>query len=422
MNSVIHSHLFCQRHKRSPQDFTRNRKLTFPLLILFFINQLKSSLQTELDSYFRILSDSETPVREVTKGALSQARQKLRHQAFIELNDHMGEKFYATFNIKSFQGYRLLAIDGTTLQLPNLPALAEHFGGMSFYTGDNRPMARVSQLYDLRNKFTVDAAIRPYSHGERDMALLHSRHLTSNDLVIYDRGYPAFWLFAWHRAHQIPFCARVAADHWSLIKQFVRSGQTEAWIDLEPTYVSKQKCRELGLSCDPIRLRLIRVDLESNDPEILITSLLDPEQFPESIFQDLYHERWGVEESYKAMKCRIQLENFTGKSVEAVYLDFYARVFMMNLTAVFVHPAQDIVDEKTQQCTHSHQVNFAYGLSALKDSVIRIFRHMNPYKLILQILDLFMRTTEVIRPNRSYPRIKRMRDHPAFYLPYKQGH
>lgn len=390
-------------------------------MILFFINQLKSSIQTELDSFFRVLLNSDTPVREVTKGAFSQARQKLSHRAFVELNGHLAERFYADFNVKTFQGYRLLAMDGAALQLPNQPEVAVHFGGMSFNTGNDRPMARVSQLYDLRNKITLDAKIRPYSQGEREMALQHASHLKTDDLVLYDRGYPAFWLFAWHRARQIPFCARISADHWMQVKRFYQSGQKETWIELKPSFDSKQKCHELGISCNPITLRLIRVELETNETEILITSLLDAEQFPEAIFQNLYHERWGIEENYKTMKCRLQLENFTGESVEAVYQDFYARVFMMNLTAVFTHPAQEIVDNNANRRRHPHQVNFTYGLSAMKDCILRLFRQANPLKLIQRLLDLFIRTTESIRPNRSFPRTKRLRDHPAFYTAYKQG-
>ena len=390
-------------------------------MILFFMNQLKSSIQTELDSFFRVLLKSETPVREVTKGAFSQARQKLHHQVFVELNDHLAERFYTDFNVKTSNGYRLLAIDGTTLQLPNQPKIADHFGGMSFHAENDRPMARVSQLYDLRNKLTLDATIQPYSQGEREMALHHTPHLRTNDLVLYDRGYPAFWLFAWHRVHQSPFCARISADHWTQVKHFYQSGLKETCIELKPSFDSKQKCHELKISCDPIPLRLIRVELESDETEILITSILDSDQFPEAIFQNLYHERWGIEENYKTMKCRIQMENFTGESVEAVYQDFYARVFMMNLAAIFMHPAQEVVDGNAHRRRYPHQVNFAYGLSAMKDCILRLFRHANPFTLILQLLDLFIRTTESIRPNRSYPRTKRLRDHPTFYPAYKQG-
>jgi hypothetical protein len=50
------------------------------------------------------------------------------------------------------------------------------------------------------------------------------------------------------------------------------------------------------------------------------------EQYPHDLFADLYHDRWPVEEDYKIMKCRIEIENFTGQSELSVYQDFHARV------------------------------------------------------------------------------------------------
>ena len=50
--------------------FTRDRKLTFNNLISIIII-FKSSIQRELDSFFKALSKSDFKIREVTKGALS---------------------------------------------------------------------------------------------------------------------------------------------------------------------------------------------------------------------------------------------------------------------------------------------------------------------------------------------------------------
>jgi hypothetical protein len=59
-------------------------------------------------------------------------------------------------------------------------------------------------------------------------------------------------------------------------------------------------------------------------------TLIDTQPYPIDIFNDLYHSRWPVEEDYKAIKCRMELENFTGKSVFSVYQDFHAKVFAKN--------------------------------------------------------------------------------------------
>jgi hypothetical protein len=68
------------------QTFSRNRKLTFKHLIVIIII-FKSSIQRELDRFFKAISHSDFKIREVTKGALSQARAKLNPWAFKRLNE-----------------------------------------------------------------------------------------------------------------------------------------------------------------------------------------------------------------------------------------------------------------------------------------------------------------------------------------------
>jgi hypothetical protein len=388
---------------------------------MILLNQMKSCLETELDTFFQTIHDADLPRRDVTKGAFSQARIKLNHQAFIELNDHMIDCYNREFSRTPFLEYRKLAIDGSTLKLHNNEEISKHFSGMSFPSGVDRPMARVSQLYDLGNKLTLDARIAPYSNGERELALEHMHHLTEKDLVILDRGYPAFWFFAAIRSKGAHFCVRMSLDHWQFVRQFYYSGQRESWVTISPPHQSKAKCHELGLSTTPMTLRLIRVNLENGETEILITSLVDAQQFPHTVFADLYHERWGVEENYKVIKCRLQMENFSGETVASIYQDFHARIFTLNFSAIFAHMAQEEVNRHKTDTKHPQQINFTYVLSTLKDRILILFHRHKPYDFIRQLLTLFYRTTESKRANRKFPRNKPVRNHPTFFRAYKQG-
>ncbi|MBZ0258190.1 IS4 family transposase [bacterium] len=315
----------------------RNRRLPFPLIILFMLNFLKRSLQFELDSFFQALNQSQTLLRTVTKSAFCRDRSKFSHRAFIELNHALVDYMEAHAPLKTWCGLRLLAMDGTTLRLPNNPATLEHFGSQPDSAQRNRPMARASHLYDLLNCFTLDAAIHPYRVDERELALQHGPSLQPGDLLLLDRGYPAFWFFAWLLSESVHFCARVSISSWGEVQRFAASGKREQVITIHPTQASRDKCRRYALSTAPITLRLVRVSCPKGDDQFLLASLLDSQAFPLTHFQDLYHFRWGVEESYKHMKCRIEIENFTGKSVESVYQDFHAKIFSMNLAAAFVH-------------------------------------------------------------------------------------
>ena len=52
-------------------------------------------------------------------------------------------------------------------------------------------------------------------------------------------------------------------------------------------------CSYLGIDTAPLKVRLIKVFLDSGETEILITSLLNQSIYNYSIFKDLYHLRWG---------------------------------------------------------------------------------------------------------------------------------
>lgn len=55
---------------------------------------------------------------------------------------------------------------------------------------------------------------------------------------------------------------------------------------------------------------------------------------------DLYHCRLPVEDDYKAVKSRMELEDFLGQSALSVYQDFYAKVFYKNIVSIPATPAR----------------------------------------------------------------------------------
>jgi len=223
LKNIFHSESFINRHKTAPHHFTRFRLLPFPSLILFMINLLKCSIQTELDSFFQILHHTDAPIRILTKAAFTKARAKFRYQAFVELNQHLIQYFESHFPLRTWHGLRLLAIDGTTLTLPKNDDTLEHFDDLPTISHHKRPMARASQLYDLLNRITLHASLDAYRVDERDLALSHGPYLRENDLLLLDRGYPAFWLFAWILSESAHFCARVSLESWRVVREFHQS-------------------------------------------------------------------------------------------------------------------------------------------------------------------------------------------------------
>ena len=191
-------------------------------------------------------------------------------------------------------------------------------------------------------------------------------------------------------------------------------------IHLKAPASSIAKCRALGLDTLDLKLRLIRIELENGDTEILITSLVDTEKYTPEIFLDLYHHRWPIEEDYKVMKCRIEIENFTGKSVLSVYQDFHARIFSKNLTAMLAFPTRLDIEQNGQDKRHQYRLNFTQAVSKMKDTIVLLFnRPLDAVKKLISALhDLFVKTVEPVRPNRKFPRNHKIQKR-GFYPSYK---
>ncbi len=193
-------------------------------------------------------------------------------------------------------------MDGSTARLPVEEDIESWFGGPS---DASCPMARMLRLYDVMNKFVVDAALEPYDTGEREIAARYLYETDAEDLVIYDRGYPAFWLFSMHRDMQRHYCARLSVSFSKQIEDFVASGLCTQVVDMTANAEARAQCEEYNPSAAPVKVRLVRVELNSGEVEVLATSLLDSTDYPSHWFKKLYHLRWGVEELYKREKSLI---------------------------------------------------------------------------------------------------------------------
>ena len=175
-------------------------------------------MQTELDNFFKVLQHKELSVNKVTKSAFSQARQKLNYQAFVELNHDQVDFFYNNFQYRKWHNYRLVAIDGSTCRLPYSKKIVDEYGvADTSETGTPIILSKLSQAYDMLNHIVIDAELTNYHVGEHELAQRHVNYLQEGDLLLFDRNYASFWLFALLLSKRIHFCARLKVGSLSLI-------------------------------------------------------------------------------------------------------------------------------------------------------------------------------------------------------------
>jgi hypothetical protein len=193
-----------KEYRASEKAFTRNRKISFVSLVLLQLNMLKRSLQKELVHFFELIK---TPVI-ITKSAFCQRRMQLKPEAFLDLNNILVNSFYEEYNYSTWNGYRLFAIDGSTANLPYSEEIIAYFGTIKNQTELPLAIARISACYDILNEIIIDSGIAPYQTSEYELAVNHLKKLKKEDLVIFDRGYGAVWLFFLLKQKKIDFVSR----------------------------------------------------------------------------------------------------------------------------------------------------------------------------------------------------------------------
>lgn len=345
------------------------------------------------------------PERFVTQSAFSQARLKIKPEAFKVLSDDCTDFFYRHYNIKKWHGFRLVAIDGSELMLPKNKETVKEYGEYTTNFMNNKiVLARLSKAYDVLNELTLDARLSNKKTGEHSLANLHLERLAKGDLLLYDRGYPSYDLFRNALEAGCQFCARVAVSNWSVSKKLVESGQKEIIAEIKPRYELRKRYKKQGIDYKPILCRFVCVELKSGEKEVLISSLTDMEQYPYELFKGLYHLRWGIEESYKTDKHRLQLENFSGTSPTAILQDFYANILLGNITSILSSGMEKEIYNKRKNTKHKYKINITTALSKVREVLALLFTISDILSLIEKLIEMFLSNLQPIRPGRSFPR------------------
>lgn len=382
-----------------------------------------SSIQRELNTFFSKVQGMDYSIQVVTKGALTQARAKLKPEAFLEMNQVAINEFYEGAPYETWKSHRLLAIDGSTINLPTHGSTREIFGehGVGCNADIPRSMARISLCYDVLNLLTLDARIDRFVVSE---GALLKEHLTNvpfkkGDIVLLDRGYPSIALMYVLQRMGVDFCVRMKDNWWKEVDGFNKEKIESKEVVLNLPKKDKHLQDEWQCALSTVRCRLVSIELNNGEKEILCTSLLDEKMYTIADFKELYHYRWNVEEAYKLFKCRAQLEVFSGKTANAIKQDFYAKIFMMTMCALLSFPIEKKVREETDKARkHAQQINRTNALAFCREAWIVLWMTRQKKKVLAAMDHILQKTKEIIRPGRKFKRKKLPKRPPA--MTYKQ--
>ncbi|GHV35179.1 hypothetical protein AGMMS4952_27540 [Spirochaetia bacterium] len=358
--------------------------MKFGELVLLVLSKINTSSQRALNQYFE---QSLKRKEHMSQQALSKARSHMNHKPFEEMfREAVAEQYNGEYDIEVWEGYQILALDGSTAQLPSIPKLAREYGTIA-----DAPTARISILYDVLNDIILDGRLATYDSKERELAKAHIEQVfpllrPEKTIVTADRGYPSADFIGYVTGKGLNYVIRCSKTFNTAIE----AARNNEVIEMD----------EAG------HVRVLKFTLEGGEEEVLLTNLYEVE---ESRFKALYFLRWKIESKYGMLKQKHILENFSGYSTNVLLQDFWATLHVANMCAVARNEANEELAEKRKdaQTKYEYVVNYNEVVGSMKDVLLSSMFVSSRKKVdaCFDVLSQQIKSALVpIRPNRTTPR------------------
>jgi hypothetical protein len=205
-----------------------------------------------------------------------------------------------------YRGWRVMSLDGTTLDVGDTVANAAAFGRPASARGVNAtgafPQLRLVGLLENGTHVLADVQLGAYGTSERTLAAPVLDALQRDMLCLADRGFISFDL--WQRATRTGAALlwRVPAVFTLPILERFADGSYRSELRWNPSCTSRDRT--------PQAVRVITYTLPGGPTPSrryrLVTTLLTPERAPASELATLYHERWEIESAFDELKTHLR--------------------------------------------------------------------------------------------------------------------
>ena len=236
-----------------------------------------------------------------TKSAIFQARSRLGYEPLRDLFARVARPVAGADTPGSWlAGRRLVAIDGTCVDVPDTPANADFFGRPPASRGEQSafPQARLVAVAECGTHAIFDAVLGPCRTSEIEMARALAGRLEPGMLVLADRGLYGFKL--WSQA------AGTGADLLWRVKTTLRPRHVQtlpdgSWLARIVATSGANRART-----PPLNVRVVdyTIDDGRDNPEHyrLLTTILDPDQASATQLASAYAQRWEIESVFDELK------------------------------------------------------------------------------------------------------------------------
>jgi hypothetical protein len=362
-----------------------------------------------------------------TPSAYSQARLKLKPEVFPYLNTLVSDGFHELYGadeqVKLWKGRRVIGHDGTYLNLPDTPETrAQYSVQENQYAEAACVQALAGALYDVLNAVGLSIAMSKKG-PEKQLLFDQIEHTREGDVVVLDRLYADTGVMTFLDGALRAFVIRCPRGGCAAVKAFWASEDLEREVEIAVGKDQRAWARERGLA-ESARVRLVKVELDSGEIEVLATNLLDAEEVTREDLKTLYGLRWGVETFFDRLKNIYEVERFSGERVHSIKQDVYGMLFLATFESVLSKEAEAELARDSEQRAHRYeqQVNRCVSYSALLGKAVHLL--LDTERSAEQTLEdprrLFKTNPTRCRPGRKVTRTKKSAPCRLRYYRYKK--
>jgi Insertion element 4 transposase N-terminal/Transposase DDE domain len=299
---------------------------------------------------------------EPVESAFTQARQRLgvaplRHLFLQTARPMATDQTPGAF----YRGWRLMGLDGTTLDLPDTPENARTFGRPTTGRAEGAfPQVRLRALCELGTHAICGLAIKPLCHGEPSMVTPLLDQLGPGMLLIWDRGFFSYALIRAVGQRGAHLLARVKSN--TILKPLRPLPDGSYLAKVYPSPGDRR--RDTG----GLMVRVIEYTHDdANRPGAgerhrLITDLLNPDDLPAREAPLVDHERWEEELALDEIKTHLsgRAVPIRSKTPAGVVQELYGLVLAHYVVRRVMHDAAVVA------CQDPDRLSFTDSLRILQ--------------------------------------------------------
>lgn len=238
----------------------------------------------------------------------------------------------------SWNGHRVVLVDGTCLSMIRTPELVEAFGVNNGHHGRGRyPLARLVTVCLAGTMTILDYALGRYHQGEWSLLSSILGSLRPGDLLLGDRHFAGAPLYVYYRNHGLEFLTRA---HQCLkiarVKRILRYTSED--------FLGRLNINKLHRRRDPslpthIEVRFLKAVLRIRGRRQTVwftTSLLDPGRYPAEQIIALYAQRWRIETLFREVKITLSADVLRSQSPDGIRKEVAARLTALNVVRILM--------------------------------------------------------------------------------------